>query len=320
MSDNTNTVRTMWHGSSLSVYEELSLLSFVKSGHEVELYAYDDLSHPPGVKLCDANEVLPASDVFSYKEGWGKGSFAAFSDVFRYKLLYEKGGIWADLDILCLRPLDDLPNAFVGRVSKNALGTGMIKLPTGDALGLELYQKSLALGRDFRFGEAGPDLINNVLQKGGFSCQILPPETFYPIGWNEATLLIDPSEGPNCSRRTQTSHCVHWWNTILKGVGLPREALPPKGSFLYSEAERVFGHSKLKAWSSDAVRLWINNHIFRKEELSRLNQAIKKYEADRALLLARVNQQQATLKELNSSPSVMISVRNAINRMLRRNT
>jgi hypothetical protein len=299
----------MWHGSSLSVYEELSLLSFVKSGHEVELYAYGHLNVPAGVKLCDANAVLPESEVFCYKEGWGKGSFAGFSDVFRYKLLFEKGGIWADLDTLCLRPLDDLPDAFVGRASKEVLASGIMKLPAGDALGKELYQRSVALNRDFQFGEAGPGLLSVVLREGRFSCEILPTETFYAIHWDEATILIDPGEGPNCRKRTEASHCVHWWNTILRASGLPKEALPPKGSFLYSEAERVFGNSELKAWSGDAVRLWIENDVRRKA-----------LEAERALLLDRVNQQQAMLEELGASPSVMIRVRNALNRVLGRNT
>jgi hypothetical protein len=308
----------MWHGSPLSVYEELSLLSFVKSGHEVELYAYDHLNVPTGVKLCDANAVLSESELFSYKEGWGKGSFAGFSDIFRYKLLFERGGIWTDLDVLCLRSLDDLPSSFVGRVSKDVLGSGILKLPTGDELSKELYQRSVALGRNFQFGEAGQYLLTAVLQQGRFSCEVLPIKTFYPISWEEATVLIDPVEGANCRKRIEASHCVHWWNTILRGMGLPKEALPPEGSFLYSEAERVFGDSKLKAWSSDAVKLWIENRIFRKQELSTLEEAIRICEAERALLLARVNQQQALLDKLGAPASVMIRMNNALNRILRR--
>ena len=91
-----NIVRTLWHGGALSVFEELSLTSFVRCGHEVELYSYDDVSVPHGVRLCDASEIMPLSEVYSYPHGIATGSFAAFSNLFRFKLLHRKGGIWSD--------------------------------------------------------------------------------------------------------------------------------------------------------------------------------------------------------------------------------
>ena len=71
--DDANIVRTLWHGSPLTVFERLSLVSFLKLGHAVEVYAYGELDVPPGVTLCDAASVLPESDVFSYSDGPAKG-------------------------------------------------------------------------------------------------------------------------------------------------------------------------------------------------------------------------------------------------------
>jgi hypothetical protein len=197
----------MWHGSPLSIFEELSLLSFARCGHEVELYAYSDLKVPTGIRLCDANTVLPASRVLSNKRGWFKGSFAGFSDIFRYKLLYEKGGIWADVDTLCLRSLQDLPGECVGWADESAMACGIMKFPAGSLLCEELYKTAETLGEDLPHGESGPSLLTRVLAEGKHACERLPVSTFYPIHWLEAQKIFDPEEAAYCGEKTRTSYC-----------------------------------------------------------------------------------------------------------------
>ena len=126
---NPNIVRTLWHGSALSVYEGCRCALSSKCGHEVEVYAYEAIDVPQGVRLCDANEIIPRSEIFSYGSGLARGSFAAFSNLFRLKLLYERGGIWADLDVLCLKPMHDLPPSFVGRESDKWLNGALLRSP-----------------------------------------------------------------------------------------------------------------------------------------------------------------------------------------------
>lgn len=109
--NNSNTIHTLWIGQYLSAMELLTLYSFRENGHSVQVWTYSpSLNIPDGVTQRDANEIIPEADVFHYqhanKYGHGKGSYAGFSDIFRYKLLYEHGGIWADMDITCLQPLD----------------------------------------------------------------------------------------------------------------------------------------------------------------------------------------------------------------------
>jgi hypothetical protein len=154
--ESTNTVRMLWHGSPLSLYEELSLLSFVRCGHDVEIYSYDNLKVPDGVKLRDANEILAEKDVFCYTDGLAKGSFSAFSNLFRFKMLFEKGGIWSDPDVLCLRSLHALSDASVGRVgSKNFLNGAVLKFAKGNSICGELYAKTKAFDQDILLGQTG---------------------------------------------------------------------------------------------------------------------------------------------------------------------
>src|SRR6187401_3043571 len=87
--------------------ERLAIRSFLANGHSFHLYAYDSIDGlPEGAVVKDGNKILPASQIFTYREGFAQGSPAAFSNFFRYKLLLDRGGWWVDTDVVCLRPFD----------------------------------------------------------------------------------------------------------------------------------------------------------------------------------------------------------------------
>ena len=257
---NPNIVRTLWHGSALSVYEELSLRSFVKCGHEVEVYAYEAIDVPQGVRLCDANEIIPRSEIFSYGSGLARGSFAAFSNLFRLKLLYERGGIWANSDVLCLKPMHDLPPSFVGRDSDKWLNGALLRFPQGDPVCKRLYERADALGKDIFLGQTA-ELITAEISDPHAGCNILPASTFYPIAAIETWKLVDPAQFGECERLSTRSYCVHWWNGVLTlSIGLDKDALPPKGSFIYEKALDVFEAASAKAWPIELVLPLISKH------------------------------------------------------------
>ena len=97
-------INSLWIGLPLSLMERLSITSFLQNSHEYHLYRYDEIANvPDGTVLRDAAEILPASEIFYYRRGGGRGSVAAFADLFRYKLLLEKGGWWVDTDMVVCR-------------------------------------------------------------------------------------------------------------------------------------------------------------------------------------------------------------------------
>src|ERR1043165_5401661 len=97
-------IQGLWIGPELSVMEQLSIVSFLRNGHDYHLYTYAELPNvPAGALIKDANAILPSSQIFQYKD---RPSYAGFSNHFRYKLLFEHGGWWADSDVVCLRPFD----------------------------------------------------------------------------------------------------------------------------------------------------------------------------------------------------------------------
>ena len=142
MIDN-NIVNGLWIGNELSVIELLTVNSFIRRGHTFHLWVYGPLKNvlPPQVVIRDANEIMPQSSVFRYKNanqfGHGKGSVSGFSDIFRYKLLYEKGGWWVDMDVTCLEPLDiKEPYFFRSHHELNVVGNVMKCPPKSELMRL----------------------------------------------------------------------------------------------------------------------------------------------------------------------------------------
>jgi hypothetical protein len=95
-------IQSLWVGGRLSTMEQLCIRSFQAHGHEFVLYVYEATEGvPPGTVVMDANTIIPASRIFTYRE---HQTYAGFANFFRYKLLLERGGWFVDADMVCLRP------------------------------------------------------------------------------------------------------------------------------------------------------------------------------------------------------------------------
>ena len=88
-------------GAGLSPYLQACLRSWAYYGHSIDLYLYDEATVvPPGVRRCDANDIVPSHQIYTYRRGPGAGSVAAFSNEFRYRLLQHDDVVWVDTDVL----------------------------------------------------------------------------------------------------------------------------------------------------------------------------------------------------------------------------
>jgi len=252
-------VRTFWHGSDLGIYEELALASFVKHGHTVQIFSYHNLRAIAGVELVHAGAILPEAEVNLYKHG--PGGIASFSDVFRYKLLHELGGTWVDADVLCLKPFWTLPLACVAWQDDALINNAIMRFPPGHSLAAEMYERAKRMGHNTGWGQTGPCLLTEVVQQNGRQVAIMPRETFYPIRWPEAWRLISAKEGKECEAAAAKSYGVHWWNEVLRRIGLPKNKLPPVGSYIHRRACEILGENRLQTWSADEVEAWIANYV-----------------------------------------------------------
>jgi len=224
-------VQMLWIGPRLSAMERLSIASFLANGHAVQLYTYGDVEGiPPGVEHHDGREVLPAGSVFTYAEGFGKGSYAGFANLFRYKLLLDHGGVWCDTDVVCLKPFDfDARPYVIGRERKpfdpekgqtERLAIGVLKVPPNSRVMLECYAISMEANKAaLRWGETGPELATKRFVRHGLEVHALPPAAFYPVDWWDTEDLVTKpiAFGPE-------SYAVHLWNEVWRHKGLDKDA------------------------------------------------------------------------------------------------
>ncbi|MBV9331621.1 MAG: glycosyltransferase [Alphaproteobacteria bacterium] len=206
-----NAIHGLWIGRELSKLEKLTLLSFLKHGHEFNLWVYDELDEPlpSGVTLRDAATILPRERIFLKSEadpsGVGRGSYGPFSDLFRYKLLHDEGGIWVDMDLTCLRAFD-FAEPYVFRAHQIGLIGNLIKVPKGSELMRRTFEQAdriadenvswLALNKTLRNavhqlqldGFIRKDIVNEGSLEGTIarfagSAYRAPPPNWYGIHW-----------------------------------------------------------------------------------------------------------------------------------------
>lgn len=219
----SDVVQTLWIGPRLSTMERLALRSFLANGHEVHLYTYGGVAGvPEGTVLRDGNEILPASRVFQYRDF---ASYAGFSNFFRYRLLLLRGGWWFDADMVCLRPLSELDSEHVFGAEQHEgkvyLTSGAIKAPRGSAA-ME-WAWNACDARDpstIRWGETGPRLVAQAVQRFGLESAVQPAESFCPIGYADWGRVLDPHAPP----LGDEPYAVHLWNEMWRRAGRDRDA------------------------------------------------------------------------------------------------
>lgn len=210
----------------------MSILSFIKHGHEYHLYVYDEDIEgiPKGATLKDADQILPRSHIPTHREQISSG----FSDIFRYRLLLEKGGYWADTDVVCLRPFDFESDYVFGRNRtqdpSKSIASAVIKAPVGCELTQFCYDRSLELAKDLdklKWAEVGPRLLSQGVMNFGLTKYALPCSSFSPIDWWNCGDLISG----RLVTRMKTSvilrkgvYAVHLWNEIWRREKLDKNA------------------------------------------------------------------------------------------------
>lgn len=227
-----------WHGSPLSRLERLSIASFLANGHPVDLYAYDDVGAvPAGARVVDAESVLPRDLLFRHRR---TGSLGVFSDWFRYRLLHERGGIWADADIVCLKPFDYPADEIFGWEDEHYVNNGVLGLPAGHALSawlaaycespnrvlpydsfalrLRKWRRRFLQGdrrERVRWGETGPKSLTHALRHFGLLHLAQPAWHFYPVPFEQWHSLYE-SPAASGIEWLDRSYAVHYANNQIR--------------------------------------------------------------------------------------------------------
>ena len=228
-----------WHGSTLGFMEYVCISSFVKHGFEVRVFSYNDLVLPDSVILMDASEILPFSDLSKYTQAGISHNLAAFSDAFRYQVIKKKGGWWFDSDVICL--VDSGPfSAIIDKKSiKISLGYESPVLINGAVLYIDnhiVLQKILdeleSVGTEFEWGDIGPKLITRVINNLQLT-HLVDPSFYYYAIYEDYQRLYDPKCLKWCQEMVGKSFALHLWNDLMRRYKIPKNIMPPAGSFLH---------------------------------------------------------------------------------------
>jgi glycosyltransferase involved in cell wall biosynthesis len=224
-------IHGMWIGRHLQRLELLTISSFLRHGHEFNLWAYDDIVTPlpAGCVLRDARKILPRSMLFRKRDtdpetGIGAGSLSGVSsDLFRYRLLHDQGGIWVDMDITCLRPFT-FTEPYIFRAHRLGAVGSIMKAPRGCPVMARAFEATAAIA-----GEDTPWLeplriLSRLIAAEGLQIYVRddianpdqwseyirpltetfrqPPEAWFAIHWmNEFFRTLNLSEGRFRGRR-----------------------------------------------------------------------------------------------------------------------
>ena len=231
-------IQGLWIGDALSVMEQLSIVSFLKFGHDYHLYVYDDVAQvPDGAVVKDGNEILPASMIFQYRD-WP--SFSGFSNYFRYKLLLDEGGWWADLDTICLKPLDFEDSYVIAServMNKQHATTAFFKCPAASEEMAYAWQTCQQKNpQEINWGETGPRLMAAVVEKFSLQRYTRPPETFCPFACNEWDKVLDPHVAWAFDEST---YAIHLWHEMWRRAGQPKDQ-PYHPDCIYEQLKRKY--------------------------------------------------------------------------------
>ena len=238
--DENRVIQGLWIGPRLSTIEDLSIRSFLVHGHEYHLYVYGEIENvPPGTVLKDANEILPFSRVFKYRD---YDSYAGFANIFRYNLLRRKGGWWADMDLICLKPFD-FPDQYLfsseaqQESQSSHLAVGALKVPAASDLMTHLCDECEKKNpAELTWGETGPRLFSSAVKKLGLEAAAADPAVFCPIPYFRWKDLLDPDVP---WRFSEEVYAVHLWNEMWRREGFGKDdEYDPRS--LYEHLKRLY--------------------------------------------------------------------------------
>ncbi len=244
-------IQSLWIGESLSKVERLCVQSFLDNGHEFRLYVYDEVQNiPDGCVIKDANDILPSSTIFKYKNG----GYGGFSNWFRYAMLCKVGGFWVDMDVVCIKPFDFGDEFIVGRSTFSITGTAVLggkvavfaelekscrnfpKTSPWDSNKLRRRKFKMRLMRRGQEGASfgmvgGPVSLSAALKHYNLFEKAKPHTWFFPVHWENCDSIFDNTFADH-SPFTQDTFAIHLWNEHWRRLGTDKNADFPRNSLL----------------------------------------------------------------------------------------
>jgi hypothetical protein len=230
-----------WRGD-LTKLEMASVKSLIDCGFHVKFWSYDNIQID-GTESCDAKLVMPEEEYFNHIPSdeeitpLKKARATSFSDVFRYYLLNKFDGWWFDLDVICLKSVEEFK-----KLKNRNIVAGKLYHDNDDMNGAVLYmtkELSTTLINDFeifinnqnvdrKWASYGPHYLTNFLKTNNLIDEVLPKHYFYSINWVNFYYFADPNLKENAREMLKDSYVAHIWNTEFALMGLDKNNVIPE--------------------------------------------------------------------------------------------
>lgn len=254
-------VGSLWIKGPLSWIEIASIRSFVDLGHDYVLYSYGDVPNlPADIQRRDAREIWDSDRIIIHDKAQ---SPAIHADVFRAIMIRKTGRVWADTDVLALRPFPADLGWYIGheRTDRLLLGNAIMGFPENSRTMEAMYRfltdpfpippwlgpkqrRQMEARRDageqldlgtLPWGATGPQALTHFAQSTGEIDHAQPPGTFFPISFQKRKMLVQPAQiaGAQHEIAAANSLCVHLYSRWLrKFTARNPGSLPAEGSWL----------------------------------------------------------------------------------------
>lgn len=257
-----NDLFTLWisENQSLPELQHLSLKSMLLTDHKVTLYAYDDFENvPDGVKIKDANKILDKSNIFTYKEGFNKGSYSGFANWFRTKCLYQKGNGWFDCDILAIKNINEAnKNRRIISSQYNPDGSlnpnnAFLRLDKGDKLLKDLLDYMEDIKDNVMHGETGPVLLKTMMDDRykKYYKYLSDPSFIASINFFDYEDFLSPSIEIVPRLDLDKIWGFHVWNAMFRHYGNEHEKID---SGFYYDLKKSISTSSTKEDYKEKIR------------------------------------------------------------------
>lgn len=261
-------VQGFWHGDPLTPLHWACLRSFLRCGIQFDLYSYQSLDVPEGVRLRDASEVISASSLLTFRNpATGRPDAAPFADYFRLKLLHERGGWWCDVDTVARSGLLPVGDCVWARQAPeyrpDSVSNGQIFFMAGHPILERLIREAEIAIADLATRETlGPELFTRVIGELGLPRDMnATADEFYPIRYVEIFKLWLPEFRDEVELRTSESTFVPLYQSYPLRLGIGLDKGPPRGSYLDGIMRE---HARDLAWEPHdgevfrkTVRAWL---------------------------------------------------------------
>lgn len=232
------TYKAIWIGEYLPLWEQISLMSFVKNKQKIELFTYGNVNFiPEGVTVRNGEDILPKDEVF-VNTMEGPGSYSGFADRFRYAMLLKEGGCYVDTDVIMLKPVD-LPDFAFSREDDLYINNAVLKIPLGHTVLQEMLDHCRHIGERFKWGETGPMLLTKTLIANNLADKALPKNFAYAIPPGNARDFINPNLSEIIEAQLSESSFVHWWHEVFRRNNVNVNVMPPEGSWLHNQFLKI---------------------------------------------------------------------------------